>query len=439
LWPFLIIVFPALLAIRKVFNLGLTGLFLVSMNAVILDILIVLALTLSMFFVGKVLLTVSRRMPRFKFSFKKYISVFIVLSLLCMFAVWQKSFNHDLVKLFSAADVNAVEANVELIGENFKFLPTHIVAASIYSWQSGSLTYVLINFLSLLPMLVLLLILWWQSSVWFLDIWQALQEGRVVDGKKVGKIGGTAFSLTSTKPAVVLFRKEAMVFWRSTRGLLWMSFIFFIWFVQTMLNSMLSRNIADYSLELNNVPDVVTVMQSVTGIYFICAFVLRFVFPAFSAEKKSAWILATAPIDYSEIYWAKLAYFSGLFTLLGMIIMTVNSSFFGLSIPAYALSSAVFITTTITVIIYGLSIGAVFPNFETDDPAILSTSMPGLAFIIGSLIYGTFGGLVLYGTYSSAIIWPMVIFEISSIALCLFFVKLALQKIKNTEFEKVRN
>jgi len=201
---------------------------------------------------------------------------------------------------------------------------------------------------------------------------------------------------------------------------------------------MLSRNIADYSLELNDVPKLVMVMQLVTGIYFISAFVLRFVFPAFSSEKKSAWLLATAPINYSEIYWAKLVYFASLFTGLGLIIVTVNSSYFGASILSYALSIVIFITAAVAVIVYGLSLGAIFPNFETDDPAALSTSLPGLAFIIGSLAYGALGGLILYKTYSDGAVWWIIFFEMISMVMTAGFIKLALQKINRTEFEKIR-
>lgn len=439
LWPFFIIIVPALLAIRKVFELGYVGFSLVFFSAIMLEMFIVLLVLLFAITLSKAMLIFSRKIFPFHFTFKKLVMVFMICVFSLLFFSWQKSVDRDLIELFGADNLGAVEASVNAISQNFQYLPSHIVAAAVYSWQSNNIQYVVYNLLSLTIITSLLLLLWTRLSGWFLDAWMSLQEGNNIAKNKNG-IGKNKMSFHfSTNINSVLFKKEALVFMRDIRSLLWMGFLFLVWFLQAALNSVLSKNMLKYGLDLNDLPYMVIVLQFVTGIYFISAFVLRFVFPTFGSERSSAWLLATAPIDFAKIYWAKLWFFVCIFTTLGLVIVSINLSYLGMSPISLTLSFVIFITSVIFVIVYGLSLGAMFPNFETDDPSSLSTSLPGLSFIIGSLMYGALGGLLLYETYIGDIFWWALLFELVTIVGIFYLVKKAPKKFSETEFVKIRS
>ena len=59
---------------------------------------------------------------------------------------------------------------------------------------------------------------------------------------------------------------------------------------------------------------------------------------------------------------------------------------------------SLFITTVIFIVTLALSLGALFPSQDTDDPEAISTSMSGLFFTALALIYGGLSAWVLYLT-----------------------------------------
>jgi hypothetical protein len=84
------------------------------------------------------------------------------------------------------------------------------------------------------------------------------------------------------------------------------------------------------------------------------------------------------------------------FVLVGIVMSFINVSILNLPFSYAAYSMLLFISVVILIVTLGLSLGAIFPNFETDDPEVISTSIPGLFFTALSLIYGAMGDWVLY-------------------------------------------
>lgn len=74
----------------------------------------------------------------------------------------------------------------------------------------------------------------------------------------------------------------------------------------------------------------------------------------------------------------------------------INIGILNLPLSHAVYSMLLFISVVVFIVTLGLSMGAVFPNYETDDPEVISTSMPGLFFTALSLIYGALGAGVLY-------------------------------------------
>ena len=62
-----------------------------------------------------------------------------------------------------------------------------------------------------------------------------------------------------------------------------------------------------------------------------------------------------------------------------------------------ALSSTLLLASVIVFIVtLGLTVGALFPNRESDDPEVISTSMSGLFFTALALLYGALGAWTLH-------------------------------------------
>jgi hypothetical protein len=93
---------------------------------------------------------------------------------------------------------------------------------------------------------------------------------------------------------------------------------------------------------------------------------------------------------------------------------------------------------TVFVVTLGLVLGAIFPNFDTDDPEVLGTSLPGLAFVFGSLIYGGLGAGAYYYYLSRGYGFTLVLFELITVALVGFMLVATPRLLRRIEFVRIR-
>lgn len=439
LWPLLIIVLPSLLAAHAVF--GLSSLFiLISLLAVVfLTIFTVSMVLLTILTVGRVLQGLSSLLKTDVLNFKNLVAGILMLIFLGCGFIWYQSFSIDIVSLFKAQNLEVSTPGVSQISNNFLYSPAHPVAKTIYEFQNnnemGGYNYA---FLSLLLATAALSLLW-LATEWFLLVWQKLQEGsflarttrkRKRKREKNIRLGGG--------PITTLIKKEILVSSRNTRDLLWFGFLIFIWLLQTGVNLILSESVTKYGIDTNLFPVIAHILQFITGTFFISAFVLRFVFPSFSMEKGTAWILGGAPIDRGKIFWSKLFFYLPLFLVIGLIIGYVNLLTLNFSLGGSIITFLLFFTVITFTVVFGLALGAIFPSFETDDPSVLSTSLPGLAFIVGSLAYGALGAWLLFTDLTAGPSWFLYFFLIATYVLVGWLIYLTPSRLRQMELVKDR-
>lgn len=423
-WPFFVAFLPAVLAFCQVYSLSIASLFFIFMSFVVLLILLN-ALTLSVIiFVGSIYFYVSRNVSKFRFSFGGLIVIMLFLTGMTVSAVWRTSADTDIVKLFRA-DETDVSVDMSGISSHFYFLPTHPFALEMTEWQDNNFLKAMEDFFLMLVIAGISVVILWRISGLFYPLWQKLQEGNYREsslGRR--KFGfGMTFRFSGGKVSA-LFKKEALVLVRNPRGMLWFLFLLFIWLSQIGTSMVLGGNIERYDTDVSERLAMLQSLQFIVAVYFICSFTLRFVFPAFSLEKKTAWILASAPIGFKRIYFGKYLFYVSFFVTVGGLMGYINASILNLGLINATYSMALFVVVIIFIVTLGLSLGAVFPNFETDDPEVISTSMPGLFFTALSLIYGASGAFVLYSALNSGNIAVLTLF----IVMTIFLIAVILQR-----------
>lgn len=395
-WPFFIAFLPAVLAFCKVYSLSVISLFFIFLSFIVLLILLN-ALTLSaVIAISSVYYHISQRIKLLRFSFKGLILVLLFLVGIMVSMIWTASKNIDLINLFRADEtVGAVD--MSSISSHFYFLPTHPFALEIVNWQNNQLVKAMVNFFAILFIAAISVFILWRLSFLFYSPRQKLQEGSFRETAEANSIFAhkATFRFRGGRIAA-LFKKEALVSIRNPKGILWFLFLSFIWLSQIGTNVVLSKDIQRYQTDMNQKLAILQALQFIAAVYFICSFTLRFVFPVFSLEKKTAWILASAPLSFKRIYFGKYLFYSLFFVAVGIFMSYINISILNLPFAHAAYSILLFVTVVIFTVTLGLSLGAIFPNFETDDPEAISTSMPGLFFTALSLIYGALGAGVLY-------------------------------------------
>jgi len=145
----------------------------------------------------------------------------------------------------------------------------------------------------------------------------------------------------------------------------------------------------------------------------------------------------SSPVNMKKVYYAKLLFYGASFLAVGVVVGLLNIAILQFPILSALLSFIMFLTAIIFVTVYGLSLGAIFPNFDTDDPQVLSTTLPGLGFMFGSLFYGAIGAALLYVFISGGSVLGFVFFEVLSFVVVGALVYLAPRSLQKKEFVKI--
>ena len=293
--------------------------------------------------------------------------------------------------------------------QQFEIFPSHFAALSVFLGVNISSSDQYVNPLDLVIALSFAAILFFILRRRYLPMWQIAQEGQVQSAKHRtilsikanlldGAVGGRA----------AIFYKELVLFSRDARGMLWFGFIILIWSFQSAASFMLSHGLDGERVSGSALPKFVGIFAFAGIVYFVAMFVLRFAFPSFSSERKTAWVTLSSPVDLGSTFLPKLVFFSIFFTILAVIFSLFNASVVTLTLGGMIVFLIALVIATITVTTYGLALGALFPNTETDDPEALSTTLPGLGFIGGALCYGGIGAIAVQQLITFHVAWPFV-------------------------------
>lgn len=433
--PSLVMFVPAVLAYIHVFHFGFFAVIAITLSVLLLVATINAMTFLLLLFITYLYYHVARMTKRLSFSMKGLILILIVLITTTIAIIGRLFTRIDLVHLFKAEDDLTSTLSVAHIGSYFRALPTHPFALEILNWQIHDMQGAMLNLLTLLIVSIITVLLWWKLSRSFYPLWQLFQEGDKLAEERELMIAPRVTYLFHGTQDMALFKKEMLISSRNFKSVLWFLFLLFIWILEIVGNIVLGHNVARYETDVSDKYALLQAIQFIIAVYFMSAFTLRFVFPSFSIEKKTSWILGSAPLNFKKIFFSKYFFYSIFFIGLGILMGVTSAIVLGLTSIYTPLTIMLGITTTLFIVTLGLSLGALFPNTETDDPETISTSMPGLFFTAFALIYGAAIDWILYkGLLNKNILWVLV-----SIAITLGITGIILYLTPRLERKRVAN
>ncbi len=119
--------------------------------------------------------------------------------------------------------------------------------------------------------------------------------------------------------------------------------------------------------------------------FVIASIATRFVFPGVSLEGGSFWLLKSAPVSLRRFLWAKMFVLTVPLVLLGQFLVYVSSRILGSDNGITTVACVVVFTLTLAIVALGTGMGAVYPRFEVENPAQISTGIGGVLYMISSL------------------------------------------------------
>jgi hypothetical protein len=426
LWPLLVLGLPAILALRSVYDggamfvvAGLIGLILVASIACGLAIGLVLLLAEILH---------GLRVLRMKWL----VTAAIVCLAFMTYAMLQQVLAMNVVSLFVSGSLTATEASIAGIVSAFRFFPTQLMAFLMLHLQNGAGISAWMDIGWLAAAAVVIGFFIYLLSFGYLRVWQKLAEGSFEARPEVSRKNAPSSRFLNSADTTVaaIFYKETIANIRNLKNATWLFFMLSLWVVQTALNIFLRWNIRQYGLQAHAAMIDIQSLQLVTATFFVSAFVLRFVLPSFSGERRMAWILGTAPVSPRSIFFSKLSFYAALFLVLGLILGVANSAILGVSLLYSAGFLALLGVMILGITAFGFSLGTLFPDTESDDPEAVSTSLSGLAFTFISLLYGGCGAWLYYlGLHTSAI-GGVVLFAFVSLVLVFGMVAMTARKLE---------
>jgi ABC-2 type transport system permease protein len=429
LWPLLIAGLPMLFAIQKVFHLSAIGFVLALCMIIVLVACGVLGAMACLLIAAKLL-----------YQAHSLTKKTIVITVLCLmtflaFGTWNKVGRSNALQLFRANDLTLQVARLEGITSQFNIFPSHQVALTLHGLTHHQSSLVVQSIAILMTELCALMLLVWLCLAWYLDLWKALQESQphMVRAAGVRKASQRPFPRFLHGVIGSIFEKEALMLYRNASNALWFCFVLLLWLIQTSLNFYARRTIDASGVE-GAFPTAIEAFQVLAAVFFVTAFVLRFAFPSFSTERKTAWILASAPIRMRTLFWSKCIFYIPVFVVLALILGVVNTTLVPIPLTAFIVFLSFIAVSTLTVTALGLSLGAFFPNFETDDPEIISTSLPGLFFTIAAIGYGILGAALFNFFLMNGSLLPVVLFQVLSCVLAIVLLRFAAAALEHIDF-----
>lgn len=398
-WPLFLVMLPALVALGKTYQMSIGGA-LVALGAIfIMAGVAILIAFVAILLIAHVLLIGTRFARRALLSRGRLTMLVLTLYGIFIGMVADRFASINLIRFFQA---RILEVNTPDLGPVFSLfggLPSHPAAEILFRAATNDIVNIFAPFGILLGVFAALLCLLFLFSRSFLPVWQALLE-RPRGGVFARRLLLSGIFAKISGPNVALVAKEAVAFVRNGRGMLWILFILLIWLMQVGAARVLAHHLEDERVAIVG-GGALEMVALVTIIYFASIIVLRFVFPSFSSERRTSWIVRCAPIDLFRSYVAKLTFFSILTLFLTFSFASLNLSAVG--VVSYGTAALLYLyvaVATCFIVTFGLSLGAIFPSTETDDPELLSTTLPGLGFIGGSLAYGAILAVLFWGTLS---------------------------------------
>lgn len=120
--------------------------------------------------------------------------------------------------------------------------------------------------------------------------------------------------------------------------------------------------------------------------FVIASIATRFVFPGVSLEGNNFWLLKSAPVSLKRFLWAKMFVLTVPLVVLGQFLVYVSSRILGSDNGITAMACFVVLTLTLAIVALGTGMGAIYPRFEAENPAQISTGIGGVLYMIASLV-----------------------------------------------------
>ena len=116
--------------------------------------------------------------------------------------------------------------------------------------------------------------------------------------------------------------------------------------------------------------------------FVLSAIAARFVYPAVSMEGEAFWIIQAAPVSIKTFLWIKFFLYYVPLIILTEILVVASNILLGVTPFMMILSVTTIFCLVPAVVAMAIGLGAIYPDFKSENPALSVTSFGGLLFML---------------------------------------------------------
>ncbi|HNZ31609.1 MAG TPA: hypothetical protein PKJ25_05885 [Smithellaceae bacterium] len=116
--------------------------------------------------------------------------------------------------------------------------------------------------------------------------------------------------------------------------------------------------------------------------FVLSAIAARFVFPAVSMESEAFWIILAAPVSIKTFLWIKFFLYYIPLLIISEILIIVSNILLDVTFFIMFLSIITMFCLVPAVVALAVGLGARYPDFKSENPALVATSFGGLLFML---------------------------------------------------------
>jgi ABC-2 type transport system permease protein len=218
----------------------------------------------------------------------------------------------------------------------------------------------------------------------FLIAWSRAQQGRF-RGARERPLSRWLARLTRPLPHAprLILTKDLTVFLRDAGQ--WSQLVLLLALIVVYVYNFTALPIDDGSPLAATIREVASFCNLGLAAFVVTSVAVRFVYPSISLEGHSWWVLRSAPVRLTTIWWSKFWIAFLPLAGLGEVLIALTDHFLGVSTTLTLIFMATLLPTIAAVVSLGLAFGAAYPNFDSQNPAQIATSFGAVIYMVTSL------------------------------------------------------
>lgn len=215
----------------------------------------------------------------------------------------------------------------------------------------------------------------------FLTAWTRAQQGRVGNGPE-RRLARALQTITRPLPRAtgLLLSKDVTVFLRDASQ--WSQLLLLAALVGIYVFNFRALPTSDGTPLAIVLRDVAAFCNLGLAAFVTTAVSVRFVYPMVSLEGRAWWILRSAPVSISELWWSKFFIGFGPLLVLGQVLVAATNHFLDVGHDLTAVFALTLAPMIAAIVSLGLAFGAAYPRLDTTNAAQIATGFGAILYMV---------------------------------------------------------